>query len=663
MMLLPTPRNLKQVGEKQRATQPFVLEISGPKPVAPEVEWLIQQVATEQGLSNVSLGPYTEAAAVPVGDLAARESYRLRGEVSTDGEARLSLEAGALAGIRNGLATADQVFRTWRRDGQAAGFEIEDRPDYHRRGLMVSPCEGDVIAWNLNDYKELLRWMARAKLNFLILEFPGFHGRGYAFPLPKYPKAEFRNRPYRRWDTERRRIVRENYTAPNLEKEFFSEVIAYAHRLGIEVGLFFLHFYFADILEEEYPEMAEGGYFSSYRKKGHTYCYSNPEICDFFEYALDQLVSRYSDADHVILHLSENRLCNCADCRKIGGRTQKQAYITRRAYEIIRKRAPNTCIHVLDDFYIRLPDSEMKRLRESLPEDIALDWFPIYQSHRWTGIWPSLWWYAYGHTGAWAERVNLIPGPLGCEAAFNHRQGVRDGYTQARSFTGFEMNYLAVAEWTWNCSTVFDSAWLERAFETAYDLPWDRGLLELISALGAGWGFHGTFAEKTAIHQPYQIAIDNKDVPEEYKRIPDVNQLIRAVGSPGFWEAYPHETITKYAEQQTQAKHSFREYLKRTGMAEHPSLRRWYATLQRNEGVARAIALLYTADGSAPKKELLLKAIAFARKANEAAREVNTLYYMNYVDHCRAVTEEGLEDFLGMLICKQAHLTDQGENP
>jgi len=660
--IIPAPKHFVPDTKKKWDCTFYHLNIYCPSNACDQVRWLFSELAPHENLRDTDI----ELSILPDdGDVkgythgpsrsrqsAETEGYTLRCDMASDRRANLSLSARTVSGVRNGLATAAQVLRQFRKDRVAVGFEIRDCPDYEHRGLMVCPSDGDAIAWELEDYKKLLRWMAKTKLNFLVLEFNGFPNKGFAFPLPQYPRAELRNRPYRRWDAEKENIIVDRHTAPGVEHEgLYSEVSDYAHRLGIKVGLFFMPFYFAGILEDEYPEFAKEGYFGSYRKRGHVYCYTNPQLREFFEYALTQLIQSSPAADHIMLHLSENSLCACAECQRLGDRIAKQAHVTKWAYEIIRRHSPKARVHIVDDYFIGLPDKEMARFRRSIEQDVSadviLDWFPMFQAHRWVSIWPSLWWYAYAHRGGWAERVNLIPGSLSYECRAYHEYGITDFYTQARSFSGFEMNYLALAEWGWNHGTQYTDDWLKRAFTFLYELPWEPAMEKVVGALNHGWGYVAAFVDKRLLPFHMETGAEEAAVPEEYRKITDVNRLIRSLGSGSFWERFNIDEILNYAEDVEAAIKVLQGYLDKHHAHQNPSLLRWLTSLQRIHHITRAIIHCHNPEEGFLGRGALSRALEHARTANQVAQETDRFYYLNYVDHNPVLTEYYLETRLG----------------
>jgi len=125
--------------------------------------------------------------------------------------------------------------------------------DVGGQGFMIGPSY-----WEYHQWQELVDWMVDYKYNELWLEFIG-SGRlmgnldmakgewiGWPLDLKSYPELVAKDRPMKRWDAEKQKLVEDRYTAPNVRKEFVRKLIDYAQERGIDCQLFIGYDYFAN---------------------------------------------------------------------------------------------------------------------------------------------------------------------------------------------------------------------------------------------------------------------------------------------------------------------------------------------------------------------------------------------------------------------------------
>jgi hypothetical protein len=141
--------------------------------------------------------------------------------------------------------------------------------------------------------------MVDQKLNGLWLEFIG-SGRlmgnlnvdagewaGFPLALKSHPELVLKDRPIRRWDPEKKAVVPDKYTAPNVEKDFIRELIDYAQARGVECHLLIGYDYFANQL----PVVLGIPHNDP----------SNPEANRVYDVILKEIVERYPNASGVSL--------------------------------------------------------------------------------------------------------------------------------------------------------------------------------------------------------------------------------------------------------------------------------------------------------------------------------------------------------------------------
>lgn len=392
------------------------------------------------------------------------EGYVISSVASPDADYVLVLGKSERA-LWRALATIPQLFITGEQQVQFPIVEIVDYPHMRQRalltdiggqGFMVGPA-----AWEFDRWKQFVDWMVDHKLNELWLEIIG-SGRlmgnldmekgewiGFPIDLRSFPQLVARDRPIRRWSEEKQQVVEERYTAPNVRAEFMPELIDYAKARGIKCVLFVGYDYFANQLPYVLGVPANDP--------------AHPEANKVYDTILREIVERYRNADGVVLHTIENKNVPPSMVDEV----------VRRMHEgraIVKSINPAMDVGVLNDYLEWRPREEFERYSAGLPQDM----YQVYSPHTspqnksWKRIHGDVFRYELFTQYAWDHIAYIFPDRVAREIREDYINGYRKVISQAWYFDVFSLNFMTLAEMSWNATgrpveTYWDAA-LTRVF-------------------------------------------------------------------------------------------------------------------------------------------------------------------------------------------------------
>ncbi len=330
--------------------------------------------------------------------------------------------------------------------------------DIGGQGFMVGQAR-----WELAKWKDFVDWMVDYKFNVLWLEFIG-SGRlmgnlnmeagewiGFPVALKSYPQLVCKDRPIRRWDAGQNRIVKDTYTAPNVSREFVRELIDYAQARGVKCHLFIGYDYFANQLP-----VVLGIPANDPRHAGANKVYDT---------ILKEITERYSNASGVVLCTIENKNVPPDIIRDIIRRTNT-------AYGVVRAINPKMEVGLLADYLEWQPDQleHIRLFKQEAPKDV----FMAYSPHRepqqkaWQRVHGDVWRYLNYSQYAWDHVAYIFPERIREEVVSSYAVGYRKAVTQAWYFDVFALNYLALAEYSWNATSSTVREFWDKALEQQF---------------------------------------------------------------------------------------------------------------------------------------------------------------------------------------------------
>jgi len=212
-------------------------------------------------------------------------------------EERIILCGNDASGTFYAGETLKQLFRV--RDGRlyVPRVTIKDWPDYRYRGLYVESKWGPDLM-TLDDWRELIDFMASIKLNFLDIGVYGCWTIQYENQITEFMMVPVRAYPrlrtpktIRYYSPLRKGWVSITYLPRIFSEDFFSEIIAYGKRRNVTVRPAFNSLGHNTLIPREYPEV------SSIDEEGNPthygFCLTNPKTLRLMFEIYDEIIERY----------------------------------------------------------------------------------------------------------------------------------------------------------------------------------------------------------------------------------------------------------------------------------------------------------------------------------------------------------------------------------
>jgi len=174
---------------------------------------------------------------------------------------------------------------------------IKDCPDYTYRGLYVESKWGPDLM-TLDDWKDVINFMASLKLNFLdvgvhgcwVIQYENQITEFLLLPLRNYPKLKT-PKTIRYYSPDRKRWVSLTYLPRMFTEDFFSEIIAYGKKRNVTVRPAFNSLGHNTLVPREYPEISAIG--EDGKPTNYGFCLSNPETLKVMFNIYDEIIERY----------------------------------------------------------------------------------------------------------------------------------------------------------------------------------------------------------------------------------------------------------------------------------------------------------------------------------------------------------------------------------
>jgi hypothetical protein len=345
------------------------------------------------------------------------------------------------------MVTVAQLVTIQNADLVIPEVEILDYPQMEQRalimdlggqGYMVGPSRWDFAVW-----RNFIDWMVDHKFNEVWFEIIG-SGRlmgnlkvdegewiGFPLALESYPELVCRDRPIRRWDEATRQVVADRYTAPNVRQDFLRELIDYTQARGMKAVVFVGYDYFANQLPFVLGVPANDP--------------SHPAANKVYDKLLAEIVRKYDNAQGVIFHTIENKRADAA----------MVDHVVRRTHEgraIVKAINPAMDVGILNDYLEWRPRTEFEHYSATLPEGV----YQVYSPHAqpldkaWLRIHRDVFRYSMFTQYAWNHAVYIMPQRIQREIQADYINGYRKSVSQAWYAGVFKLNFMTMAEMTWN---------------------------------------------------------------------------------------------------------------------------------------------------------------------------------------------------------------------
>jgi hypothetical protein len=310
------------------------------------------------------------------------------------------------------------------------------------------------------DWKGFIDWLAGFRINHLLIQ-NNAEESGLTYPSRKFPQIVNRN-------------------AANVQKEFYGDLIDYAHTRNIKVFLFGFHFPVNALPMIVYPETIAPNcdpanvpaFSSDYgEKKGeHDFryllgnyfsCLSHPRTREFWKDYIDEMLSVYPQIDGLVIGGAEGvdrrdkgpqRVCECLKCQGMKNIQRLLTEIFDVIYQTAMSHKPELEIAVVDR-----PEYGL------LWEHVERQGYDNVAIYNWCCRYPR---YPSGFSGEWANRWDFtddawIMGKFGgvghlpkiIRAAREHKAPLVNMTYWNKEV---EIAYAAMSEFSWNPDLTFE---------------------------------------------------------------------------------------------------------------------------------------------------------------------------------------------------------------
>ncbi|MHB8278434.1 MAG: hypothetical protein ACYDIA_12380 [Candidatus Humimicrobiaceae bacterium] len=269
---------------------------------------------------------------------------------------------------------------------------ILDYPEIEKRSLSTTftwyagygRVGFDMQLWGYKEWKDFLEFCSDYKINQLNMCMYGY----WPFEFMEYPETIFKDFKMEVINRESNNWIEVKYTHPNLKKEFLSELIRYAHFLGIDIyayiGLNSYNGGYSNVNKEKRMKLPAG---SRFINDFDTLCLSDESTINYLEKSIGRITNLGFDG--IIFEESEESFwyCSCESCKeKFVNTTSSLAEAKHKAnyrllsilHKVIKNENPDCNVGLRS---WREPPLEknidyLKNCEVSIPKDVCLYWAP-----------------------------------------------------------------------------------------------------------------------------------------------------------------------------------------------------------------------------------------------------------------------------------------------
>jgi len=362
---------------------------------------------------------------------------------------------------------------------------IRDFPDYRYRGLYIEDKWGPDLM-TLDDWKHLIDFMAKIKLNFLgvgvygcwCIQYDNKITEFLMLPLKNYPDlATPKTISY--YSPGRNGSVTLEYLSPMFTQDFFGEVIAYGKDHNVTVRPHFNSMGHNTLIPRHYPKVSSKD--EDDLPTGYGFCLSSKKTYEMMFRIYDEIIDRYLLPNGIrSFHIGMDEVypligidptepkrlidpwCKCKECITKTHEELLVDYLLQIMSHLLEKGIEQICLW--NDQLVRhmdvLGDKFIRQLEErGLKDKVVLEWwwygleppetFRTLRKElglkRWVN--PMTGYYFWMINESYLQNIQLMT-KLGYE---NGAEGIESYgvYDPA-----FHRNYLALSEWSWNRETV-----------------------------------------------------------------------------------------------------------------------------------------------------------------------------------------------------------------
>lgn len=430
---------------------------------------------------------------------------------------------------------------------------VKDWPDYRYRGLYVESKWGPDLM-SLDDWKELIDFMASLKLNFLdigvygcwVIQYENQITEFLFLPLKNYPKLKT-PKTITYYSPMRKAWIKLSYLPRMFTEDFFSEVIAYGKKRNVIVRPAFNSLGHNTLIPREYPEISaidENGNPTYYG-----FCLTNPKTLETMFKIYDEIIDRYLKPNNIdFFHIELDEVyalrgidpkdpkrivdpwCKCIECSK---RTKEDLffeYVMKIVRHLSEKGINKICMwndqitrmNLLEKFATQLKE-------ENLISKVAIEWWYYGPDEKdlesnifdfgnfGSKLGLNRWVVPMGGYYFWWMYQSLLKNIyLMLKKGFE--KGAEGVLTYCTFDHSFHRNYFCLSEFSWNQSkkrdlNQFNEKYAKFVFEDEYEKALKA--LEALETLSLAGGEVNSFLS-TLFYYPYSYVHPDKSYPRSY---------------------------------------------------------------------------------------------------------------------------------------------------
>lgn len=430
---------------------------------------------------------------------------------------------------------------------------VKDWPDYRYRGLYVESKWGPDLM-SLDDWKELIDFMASLKLNLLcigvygcwVIQYDNQITEFLLIPLKNYPKLKtLKTITY--YSPLNNCWVKITYLPKIFVEDFFSEIIAYGKKRNVIVLPAFNSLGHNTLIPREYPETSaidENGNPTNYG-----FCLTNPETLKVIYNIYDEIIDKYLKPNNIdFFHIELDEVypliginpkdpkstvdpwCKCIECSRKNKDELFLEYLMSLIKHLSEKGINKICVWNDQITRMRLLEKLADRLKENkLINKVVIGWwyYGIDEKNLETER------FDFGQFGSKLELASWIVPMAGYYFWWMYQSLLENIYLMLkRGFEkaaegvmayctfdySFHKNYYCLSEFSWNQAKKMDlKQFNEKYAKFTFKKEYEKALkaLENLEALSSV-GKEANLWLSKLFHYPYSYVHPKKDYPRLY---------------------------------------------------------------------------------------------------------------------------------------------------
>jgi len=464
------------------------------------------------------------------------------------------------SGIFYGVQTLQQIIEN--KQLNIPLLHIEDWPDLKYRGLYIEDKWGPDLM-NLDEWKELIDFMANLKLNFLGIGVYGCWVTQYDKQITEFLMVPFKSHPRLKipkrinfYSPTRTADITINYLPPMFVKDFLGKLIAYGKDRNVIIRPHFNSLGHNTLIPRLYPEISAKD--ESGHPTGYGFCLSNPLTYKILFTLYDEIIDKYLRPNKIdFFHIGMDEVdpliwidpqhpkrridpwCKCPQCRNRPREELLLSYLFRIIEHLVSKGINS--ISLWNDQLYRMNllnekfSSQLKN--RGLKEKIIIEWWhyglrpfesikPNIGLRRWVN--PMTGYYFWASYRSYLKNIQLM-------LNLAYAQGAEGIECYGVYDPAYHRNYLYLSDYAWNKNAnnldnfknKYNKLFSGVNFEVFDKITEDNSLQGIISSLDHYWYTYVNPKKPYPRDYLSECLEKLKGNPESNKRLKEIEYLAK----------------------------------------------------------------------------------------------------------------------------------------